>query len=1024
MAWRKFLFKDTRVVGSKHKPFTHYWTNEGNNFPDVKDIEDYLTQYYPEPHYKWIDVPELRLEKTSVGRFKIDISSLELKDNKTIFIKLIDDEAHDIPQYYYCEEIVGTSDENYEITSYQGHFVLDCWATFGCKMNHLMKSSDNMEQFLFMRKMCDRYIFTNLGFYIDYLLQPWLMQTGSYTYRLVKDPTEPSLSLKQWLYINSDELGEYISDEHSESWDKWYEAIWQPWINNNYPAAQIKLLEDISTGIETYQINHEETDTKDINKVQNVDLANLQFDDSLFNSKGKYRYFNLKLGNFTLPKGKFDEDIEPSNGAIKTENTIGQKVMEDGSLSTWYTAISGETLCMIPMPKGTDEQKWLFALNTTNNGMILGNGSVLGMVLNDIPPSVLALSLRTFSNEHDYQPIGDELSFRSIYNINTEEVYTSPTSLTSLYFDRVNNPVITDWKRHDFEKQTWVPHQDTWYRVIESPDFFGIYYADPNEVMPSTKMEVMIQPERGNEEFSDRWNWVIDPETGEQWSFHRIAQDEWHLDPTTWVYLRFESPDGLYVNNGRRKKNWKLLVARSEVIEIEGAWPPIAKEIDPTKWYLRDVDKPEDKVLYTGQEELNIPCIFNDFSNIPINIAVSPLYTNYNDNNAIIGGTNFFKKFYDILSDPSVSSYNTLDAEPLLYGPAFWQWIYYIDGLHKIILTPDMIDFNKFMGVKVDRYDEDGKPVYIKYLPEWKVKLNVNMTSNTGYKLDIDNIKSDIYPFTKSTTELISTDMIAFPSTTETYQNWFQSNFATQETSKNAKNIDNNWARVNLPFQIVGTLLGSTGEGASVGASIGGGYGAAIGAAVGATRGGIESGFMGIGLNNAIAQANERWENDWQGTLSNMYSAPTSLNPSGFTSGSLIYSPIVDAKQDAYELFRTFTITDIAKREVWDDISMNGYFFRSECPYRDYENRVNYNIVRCNFDQKYYYVSKYLRDKMMVNSMLFSQQNYIDWFSTKCKSGIRLFRIDFDLSNVDDMIKNNIEINYKAPNVWKRRNEN
>lgn len=1012
--WKKYLYKPTRDLNEISNKFIHYWTNEGENYPDVDNIEDYLSENYGDT-YSWHYEENLRIEKNTIDTLKIELGLEELYENKTIFLKLVDPTGKEIPQYFYATRINQTSDQNYNSTSYSIICELDAWATFGCRMKYWMSQNDCTEKFLFFRKMCNRFyklINTAKYFWLDYLQMPWLMQTGNYVYGLIRNKEEERLTLNNWLWMNSG----YIDTKNPS---EWLRDIWQPWVTANYPSSQIKLSENISTGIETYQIKYESEDTKDINKVQNVNLANLSFDDSLFNSNGKYRYFNLKLGNFTLPKGKFDEDIEPSNGAIKTESVIGQKVIEDETLSTWYTAISGETLCMIPIPKGTNEQKWLFALNTTDNGMILGNGSVLGMVLNDIPPSVLALSLRTFADEQNCQPIGDELSFRKIYNIVTDQVYTSPAALTSLHFDRVNNPVITDWTRHDFEKQTWEPHEDTWYKVWASPEYFGIYLAQQYETMPSNKMDILLQPNRGNEPIvPDVWYDVIDPETGENWAFLTFVHEQGISDDTQWVYLRFESPDGLYATNGWRKKNWKVLVSRPDVVEVEGAWPPIAKKIDPTKWYLRDIDKPEDKVLYTGNEELNIPCIFNDFGYIPINIAISPKYSNYNENNPIIGGTQFFNSFYNMLKDADLEEekLNIPENEPLLYSPAFWQWIYYIDGLHKIILTADMIDFAKFTG-----YSKNKSGQWVWAEPIWNVKLNVNMTSHTGYKLDIDKIKNDLYPWTRSTTELISTDMIQLPSTTESYNDWRQHNFATQETSKNAKNIDQNWARINLPFNIVGSFLGSTGEGASVGASIGGGYGAAIGAAVGSTKGTIESGFMGLGLYNAIKQMDEQWNNRWQGTISNMYSAPTHLNPSGFTAGSLIYSPSLNAAEDTigYELFKTFCLTQIARNEIWDDVSSNGYFFKSECLFKDYKNRKKFNILNCNFNNKDFYVDTYLRDKMLSYSMIFSQQMFIDWFKMKCKQMIRLFIADFNSTEFSNLIKYNTEISYEIPDEIK-----
>jgi len=63
------------------------------------------------------------------------------------------------------------------------------------------------------------------------------------------------------------------------------------------------------------------------------------------------------------------------------------------------------------------------------------------------------------------------------------------------------------------------------------------------------------------------------------------------------------------------------------------------------------------------------------------------------------------------------------------------------------------------------------------------------MTDTTHYKLDISDINSETYPFTKSQSELISVDMITHPYSTEGFNNYMAYNQYTQETSKNAKSF-------------------------------------------------------------------------------------------------------------------------------------------------------------------------------------------------------------------------------------------
>ena len=66
--------------------------------------------------------------------------------------------------------------------------------------------------------------------------------------------------------------------------------------------------------------------------------------------------------------------------------------------------LDGESLLIIPFKKGEDEKKYLRALNNPDiSGISMGEGSVLGMAINDIPPSILALASRALNNSNKIQ---------------------------------------------------------------------------------------------------------------------------------------------------------------------------------------------------------------------------------------------------------------------------------------------------------------------------------------------------------------------------------------------------------------------------------------------------------------------------------------------------------------------------------------------------------------------------------------------------------------------------------------------
>ncbi|MCQ2736996.1 MAG: hypothetical protein MJ224_00070 [archaeon] len=61
-----------------------------------------------------------------------------------------------------------------------------------------------------------------------------------------------------------------------------------------------------------------------------------------------------------MPSGEFDgEHTQKRNGAIKLEKVHGV-INDNGELKSYTDYISGETVCIIPFPKGTQERDYLF----------------------------------------------------------------------------------------------------------------------------------------------------------------------------------------------------------------------------------------------------------------------------------------------------------------------------------------------------------------------------------------------------------------------------------------------------------------------------------------------------------------------------------------------------------------------------------------------------------------------------------------------------------------------------------------
>lgn len=364
-----------------------------------------------------------------------------------------------------------------------------------------------------------------------------------------------------------------------------------------------------------------------------------------------------------------------------------------------------------------------------------------------------------------------------------------------------------------------------------------------------------------------------------------------------------------------------------------------------------------------------VPVIWTDLSYIPIVIARTPEESKYD-----LLHSEFLSKFDMMLSNDNILVENTIEWEPFMYSPAFYQWTYKTDGASQVSISADMIDWLTFSTKK------------------WEINLNVFFGERSYFKVDLSTLKSTNYPFTKTFAELSTTDNRMFPFTTAQYTNWLQNNETTLQASKNALDYQIKYGSASNSLNAVGSGLSTAGMTGSAGL-------------------GIISGLMGIGGTIAgISRAKKEWQNQWDSTMGNMYTSPSTLNTSGFGSGSINFSTTANSDNN-YQLFKTYQIPDYAREEIWNEIAMNGYYFKSMCKFKDYDNRTMFNYIRADLSNKWFRIYNFLKEQMEPISFLFSQAEWALWLNDKLNSGMRLFKIIYDNKRIDNFIKYNIEVN-------------
>jgi len=230
----KFV-KNPEYVGPIDKAFTHYWNNSSINFFDDLSTEEYLAKYYP--NYHWVKDDELGINKTNIAYATLTIANWE---EPVIFVKFEDESGSEIPSYYFATNPNSQTTPTEEATHTVFQLELDLWATIGWRFNKWLKEGFD-EDLLAFRKMCDRFIFNSyLGYSLNYQLQPYLMQTARYAYPLIKSPDERSLTLNEWLYINSGEQRYKTLESWSVEWYKWLQQPWAApiYVSGNWPGQE------------------------------------------------------------------------------------------------------------------------------------------------------------------------------------------------------------------------------------------------------------------------------------------------------------------------------------------------------------------------------------------------------------------------------------------------------------------------------------------------------------------------------------------------------------------------------------------------------------------------------------------------------------------------------------------------------------------------------------------------------------------------------------------------------------------
>lgn len=387
--------------------------------------------------------------------------------------------------------------------------------------------------------------------------------------------------------------------------------------------------------------------------------------------------------------------------------------------------------------------------------------------------------------------------------------------------------------------------------------------------------------------------------------------------------------------------------------------------------------------------EYNMPVIFTDTSYIPITIARSPIINDPSfDDTKCIGGNYFFKKFFDLMTNEELTRENTMEAEPSLYNPNIFKWIYLTDASHNLALTADMVNLNQLYN-------------------GWEVNLNCALSNHTYFKLDLGNLKNQNFKFTKTFCELSSVDTRSFPYSTSAYNNWLSTN---QSSYASAKAILDNNLRYNLlagGLNMITAPIDMAGQGAIELGPIGAVAGAAAG--VGAGLGGMASRLM------QNTKAIQNFNTEWEGRFTNFKRSPASWDGNGFSDGSINYAIWSSADNSEYNLGRTYILPNILLEQGWYDVKFRGYPVNKPLPYSEYDNRRVFNFFSINTNTNRVELTNYLREKMSELTPLFNLETYIDSFLNSLSKGVRLWKRKYDKDKIDQYVKENIENDWVPP---------
>lgn len=387
--------------------------------------------------------------------------------------------------------------------------------------------------------------------------------------------------------------------------------------------------------------------------------------------------------------------------------------------------------------------------------------------------------------------------------------------------------------------------------------------------------------------------------------------------------------------------------------------------------------------------EYNMPVIFTDTSYIPITIARSPIINDPNfDDTKCIGGNYFFKKFFDLMTNEELTRENTMEAEPALYNPNIFKWIYLTDGSHNLTLTADMVNLNQLYN-------------------GWEVNLNCALSNHTYFKLDLGNLKNQNFKFTKTFCELSSVDTRSFPYSTSAYNQWLSQN---QVSYASAKALLDNSLRYNLlagGLNMITAPIDMAGQGAIELGPIGAVAGAVAG--VGAGLGGMVSRLI------QNTKAIQNFNTEWQGRFINMKRSPAIWDGNGFSDGSINYAIWSAADNSEYNLGRTYSLPQILLEQGWYDVKFRGYPVNKPLPYGEYDNRRVFNFFSINTDVNRVELVNYLREKMSEVMPLFNLETHINNFLDSLKNGVRLWKRKYDKDKIDQYVKENIENDWVPP---------